>query len=76
MTRSPLLDERNDDPVTTTETEQHRLPDRDDDGAVDTNDSLFHNSDEMKEAGTDRRRAARSQTRLDDGMTDRTTGVQ
>ena len=47
------LDERNDDP-TTTPTEQHRLQDRDAEGNLDDSDQLHHNSDEMKDAGTDR----------------------
>ena len=47
------LDERNDDPATDAVIEQHRLQRLDDSGALDTADSLFHNSDEVSEAGTD-----------------------
>ena len=46
------LDERNDDPGTTTDTEQHKLQDREDDGSLDTTDRLFHNSDQTLSAGT------------------------
>ena len=50
-----VLDERNDNPDTTAagEVEQHKFQDRNDDGNVDSNDNLFHNSDEMLSKGTD-----------------------
>ena len=48
-----VLDERNDNPATTTDTEQHKLQDRNEDGELDTNDTLSHNSDEMLAKETD-----------------------
>ena len=47
------LDERNDNPTTDTGTEQHRFQDRDEDGVLDDSDTLFHNSDEGIEEGTE-----------------------
>ena len=47
------LDERNDNPSTEAVIEQHRLQYRDDSGALDAADSLFHNSDEVSEGGTE-----------------------
>ena len=46
------LDERNDNPVTLAATEQHKFQNRAADGTPDTNDSLFHNSDNTLEDGT------------------------
>ena len=40
------LDERNDDPDTAANTEQHKLQDRNNDGTLDDSDNSFHNSDE------------------------------
>ena len=47
------LDERNDDPADTP-TEQHKFQNLNAQGELDTNDLLFHNSDEMLESGTDK----------------------
>ena len=47
------LDERNDNPTTDTLTEQHRYQYRNDNGVLDDSDTLFHNSDEITEKGTE-----------------------
>ena len=47
------LDERNDNPTTDTGTEQHKFQDRDENGVLDDSDTLFHNSDEGIEEGTE-----------------------
>ena len=47
------LDERNDNPSTKAVIEQHRLQYRDDGGAPNGDDALFHNSDEVSEGGTE-----------------------
>ena len=47
------LDERNDNPTTGTGIEQHRFQDRDENGVLDDSDTLYHNSDEMIEEGTE-----------------------
>ena len=56
------LDERNDNPATDAVVEQHRSQYRDDSGALDTADSLFHNSDEVSEGGDGVRGAGGSHT--------------
>jgi hypothetical protein len=47
------LDERNDNATTTDVIEQHRFQYREENGALDASDTLFHNSDEAIEEGTE-----------------------
>ena len=56
------LDERNDNPVTDTETEQHRFQYLDESGVLDDTDTLFHDTDEVIEEGL-RTRCRRTTTR-------------